>query len=135
MLFRSDADGRLVITDYKTGKAPSAAQQSDRFSALHFYAYLCEQQYGERPATIRLMYLRSGTVLTASPTDTSMRLITNRASAVHRAIALSCESGKFATRKSGLCSWCSFKDWCPEFGGDPSKAATEAPLKYPQPAQ
>lgn len=125
-----DADGRLVITDYKTGKAPSGSQQAERFGALHFYAHLCEQKYGERPASVRLMYLRSGTVLTAVPSDSSMKLITNRATAVHRAITMSCTTGQFATKKSGLCSWCAFQDWCPAFGGDPDLARVEAPQRY-----
>ena len=27
-----------------------------------------------------------------------------------------------------LCNWCAYQRWCPEYGGDPSLAATEAPV-------
>lgn len=125
-----DATGQLVITDYKTGRAPSPAQQADRFAGLQFYAYMCEQVLGQRPAAVRLMYLRSGTTLTATPTGSSLRFVTNRATAVWQALDKACTSGDFRPKPSGLCSFCAFKDWCPEFGGDPALAAVEAPRKY-----
>lgn len=125
-----DADGRLVITDYKTGRAPSASQAAERFAGLHFYAYMCEQVLGQRPATIRLMYLRSGKVLETSPSGSSLRFITNRATAVWRAVGAACTAGDFRPKRSGLCNFCAFQRWCPEFGGDPSLAAVEAPAAY-----
>jgi putative RecB family exonuclease len=91
---------------------------------------MCEQVLGRRPSAVRLMYLRSGTTLTASPTGSSLRFVTNRATAVWQALDKACTSGDFRPKPSGLCSFCAFKEWCPEFGGDPSLAAIEAPRKY-----
>ena len=53
-----DEDGQLVVTDYKTGRAPSIHYEQHRLGGVHFYAFLCEQALGRRPAVIRLMYLR-----------------------------------------------------------------------------
>lgn len=124
-----DRDGRLVVSDYKAAKAPPAAHQADRFNALHCYAYMCEQVLGQRPAAIRLLYLRSGDVVTATPTGPSMRSVQNRTTAVHRALATACTTGMFTTRRSPLCDYCNFKEWCPEFGGDPEAARVEAPRR------
>ena len=42
-----DKDGSLVVTDYKTGRAPSVNQERSRLSGVHFYAYLCREALGE----------------------------------------------------------------------------------------
>ncbi len=125
-----DAEGELVVTDYKTGKAPPLQYEQGRLGGVHFYAFLCEQALGRRPAIIRLMYLRDGTVIEARPTDRSVRFLPRRTEAVWRAITRSCESGEFKPRPGRLCSMCAFQDWCPAFGGDPDRAALEAPVRY-----
>ena len=41
-----------------------------------------------------------------------------------------CETGDFKPRPGRLCPSCAFQDWCPAFGGDPDRAALEAPVRY-----
>jgi len=123
-----DAEGELVVTDYKTGRAPSPNWERKSLSGVHFYAFLCESVFGRRPAAIRLMYLKSGETITATPTEQSTRFMTTRTSAVWKAVATACERDDFRPRQSALCNWCSYQQWCPEFGGDPSLAASEAPV-------
>jgi putative RecB family exonuclease len=123
-----DADGELVVTDYKTGRAPSPNWERKSLSGVHFYAFLCESVFGRRPAAIRLMYLKSGEVITARPTEQSTRFMTTRTSAVWKAVATACERDDFRPRQSRLCDWCAYQRWCPEYGGDPSLAASEAPV-------
>src|SRR4051812_7098339 len=36
-----DADGELVVTDYKTGRAPWFTQEQNHLGGVHFYAFLC----------------------------------------------------------------------------------------------
>lgn len=129
-----DTEGRLVVTDYKTGRAPGPKYQQSRLSGVHFYSLLCEQVLGHLPVAIRLMYLRSGETITAVPSSQSVKFITTRATAVWKAVEKACELGDFRPKPGGLCGSCSFKTWCPSFGGDPSLAATEAPLKFRPPA-
>jgi putative RecB family exonuclease len=123
-----DADGELVVTDYKTGRAPSPNWERKSLSGVHFYAFLCESVFGKRPAAIRLMYLKSGEVITATPSEQSTRFMTTRTSAVWKAVATACERDDFRPRPSALCSYCAYQRWCPEFGGDPARAAVEAPV-------
>ena len=123
-----DDDGELVVTDYKTGRAPSPNWERKSLSGLNFYAFLCESIFGRRPAAIRLMYLKSGETITATPSAQSTRFLTTRTAAVYQAVATACERDDFRPRQSALCNYCSYQQWCPEFGGDPSLAAAEAPV-------
>jgi len=125
-----DGEGRLVVTDYKTGRAPSAKYQQSRLSGVHFYSFLCQQVLGQRPAAIRLMYLRSGEVITATPSEQSVRYLTTRTTAVWKAVEKACLTGEFQPRQGPLCNSCAFQPWCPAFGGNPELAAAEAPVKF-----
>jgi putative RecB family exonuclease len=116
------------VTDYKTGRAPSQNFEKKSLSGVHFYAFLCEAVFGQIPAAVRLMYLRSGEVITATPTSQSTRFLTTRTNAVWKAVATACERDDFRPRPSTLCSYCAYQRWCPAFGGDPSLAALEAPV-------
>jgi putative RecB family exonuclease len=118
-----DANGELVVTDYKTGRAPSANWEQKSLAGVHFYSFLCQEVFGRRPAAVRLMYLKTGETITATPSDQSIRFLTTRTGAVWNAIERACTTGDFRPRPSALCRSCSFQRWCPEFGGDPEAAA------------
>ncbi len=126
-----DCDGGLVVTDYKTGRAPGLKYEQGRLAGVHFYSFLCEEVLGQRPSAIRLMYLRSGETITALPSAQSVKFITTRTTAVWKAVERACTTGNFQPRQGPLCSSCSFQQWCPAFGGNPDLAAVEAPLLHP----
>ena len=125
-----DAEGNLVVTDYKTGRAPGLRYEQNRLAGVHFYSFLCEEVLGQRPAAIRLMYLRSGEVITATPSAQSVRFITTRTTAVWKAVEKACVEGDFRPRQGPLCTSCAYQPWCPAFGGNPELAAVEAPVKF-----
>lgn len=125
-----DADGQLLITDYKTGRSPGPRYAQNRFVGLNFYSFLCEQVLGRRPVGIRLIYLRSGDVVTATPSAQSVRYVATRTTAVWQAVEKACTSGVFHPKPGGLCTYCAFQPWCPAFGGDPAMAAVEAPARF-----
>lgn len=122
-----DGDGGLVVTDYKTGRAPGAGFERRSFGALDVYSMFCEAVLGRRPAAIRLLYLRSGLTMTIRPSAQSVGFVATRAAAIHAAIEEACTTGRFEPRRGGLCASCAYQRWCPAFGGDPSLAAVEAP--------
>lgn len=113
-------DGRFAVVDYKTGRAPRIEQSKSRLSGVHLYALLCEEVLGQRPAVVRLLYLRDRVVVSGEPSDTSMRGVRQRAGGVWRAIERACEQGDFRPSPSALCGWCSFRQLCPVYGGDVS---------------
>jgi putative RecB family exonuclease len=125
-----DEDGELVVTDYKTGRAPSGNYEQKSLAGVHFYSFLCEALFGKRPAKIRLMYLKSGETIETTPTAQSVKFITTRTKAVWSAVERACTTGDFRPRQSKLCDYCSFQKWCPAFGGNPDLAATESVAAY-----
>jgi putative RecB family exonuclease len=118
-----NADGELEVVDYKTGRVPSVNQEQQRLSGVQFYALLCEQVLGRRPARVRLMYLREPLVIEAEPSEQAVRGTRQRTSAVWTAIERACENEDFRPRPSALCNWCSFRSLCPIYGGDPARAS------------
>ena len=123
-----DDDGELIVTDYKTGRAPHPNYERKSLSGVQFYAFLCESVFGRIPAAVRLMYLKSGEVITATPSSQSTRYMTTRTNAVWKAVATACERDDFRPKPSTLCSFCAYQRWCPEYGGDPAQAEVEAPV-------
>ncbi|HEX8770700.1 MAG TPA: PD-(D/E)XK nuclease family protein [Acidimicrobiales bacterium] len=114
-----DADGGLVVTDYKTGAVPGLTYEQGRLGGVHFYAFLCEQLLGRRPSRIQLLYLSEPVAIVAQPSDQSIRALRQRALAIWAAVERACEHEDFRPRPSRLCAWCSFQSYCPAFGGQP----------------
>ena len=122
--------GELVVTDYKTGRAPSANWELKSMSGVHFYSFLCQAVFGRLPAAIRLMYLSSGETIEATPNERSARYVATRTAAVWKAVERACVTGDFKPHPSALCASCSFQPWCPSFGGTPDLAHIEAPVAF-----
>jgi putative RecB family exonuclease len=112
--------GELVVVDYKTGRVPSEMQERSRLGGVHFYALLCEEVLGVRPSLVRLMYLREPVMIETAPSDQALTGLRRRTAAVWRAIERSCTEEDFRPKPGLLCDWCSYKEHCPAFGGDPS---------------
>lgn len=112
-----DADGGLVVTDYKTGRVPGERFEQGRLGGVHFYAYLCEAALGRRPSRIQLLYLADPVAIVAEPSDQSIRGLERRVSAIWTAVERACEREDFRPSPGKLCDWCAFKAHCPAFGG------------------
>lgn len=120
-----DDDGELVVTDYKTGRAPSQAQEQSRLGGVHFYSLLCERMLGKRPAKVQLIYLGDEPqVITTTPSEQSIRGVARKVEAIWSAVERACDREDFRPKPSALCNWCSFKAYCPAFGGEPALAAS-----------
>ena len=115
-------DGKLVVIDYKTGRAPAPRFEQGRLSGVHIYALLCERMLGRTPDEVRLLYLRDPMTITAIPSEQSVRGQQRRALAVWSAIERACATEDFRPRPSALCKSCNFQSSCPAFGGAPPQA-------------
>ncbi|HUR50259.1 MAG TPA: PD-(D/E)XK nuclease family protein [Acidimicrobiales bacterium] len=120
-----DENGEYVITDYKSGRAPGVNYEQGRLGGVHFYAYLCQQVLGRRPAKIQLLYLGDPLAIIATPSEQSIKGLCQRTAAVWTAVERACERDDFRPKPSRLCDYCSFKAYCPAFGGDPERARPE----------
>jgi putative RecB family exonuclease len=123
-------DGELVVTDYKTGRPPSTNWELRSLSGVRFYALLCLHVFGRLPAAIRLLYLSTGEIIEAVPSEQAVNFVASRTAAVWRAIERACQVGEFKPRPTSLCEMCAFRPWCPAFGGDSERAAVEAPRAF-----
>ncbi len=113
-----DGPGRLVVTDYKTGKAPGQAYQQGRLGGVTFYALLCEELFGTLPVRIQLLYLGDGTVISTEPTAAATAALRKKIGALWSAVESACARENFAPRPGPLCNWCAFHAYCPAQGGD-----------------
>jgi putative RecB family exonuclease len=116
-----DADGALVVTDYKTGRAPSESHQQSKLVGVHFYAFLCEEVFGRRPVRIQLLHLREPMSISTTPSDQSIRGLRQQTTAIWSAVERACRTEDFRPKPGFACSWCSYQAYCPARGGDLSQ--------------
>jgi putative RecB family exonuclease len=117
-----DREGRLVVSDYKTGRAPHPNYQAQRMAGVNLYALMVAEHYGELPARVQLLHLQEPVAIVAHTSEQQARGVERKTEAVWDAIGTACQRGAFRPRVSKLCDWCSFREFCPEFGGDPQAA-------------
>lgn len=124
-------DGELIVTDYKTGKAPGQSQEQSRLGGVHFYAFLCQQVLGKRPVSVQLFHLREPLAICSTPSDQSIAGLERQATAIWAAIRRACLLEDFRPKPGPLCEWCAYRAYCPAVGGDLSLARpgpSERPL-------
>jgi putative RecB family exonuclease len=109
-------DGRLVITDYKTGKAPPERYALPAFFALKVYALLIRRRTGRTPDAVKLIYLNGPTVYEIPIVDAQLDAMDRQLRALWTAIETAMAEDRFPPRVSKLCDWCSFQEICPAFG-------------------
>ena len=113
----ADGTERVAIIDYKTGKPPRPAYRSDAFFAMEIYALVMTEQRGQRPDTLRLLYLSQTTrdrgVLTQPVTERSLEATRVKVRRLHDAIVESATHDVWETKKQRLCDWCDFQAECP----------------------
>lgn len=109
------SDGRLVISDYKTGKAPPEQYALPAFFALKIYALLIRRRTGRTPDEIQLIYLNGPTVYRLDIVDEQLDAMERQLRALWVAIDTAIERNHFPPRVGRLCDWCSFQDICPAF--------------------
>jgi putative RecB family exonuclease len=114
-----DADDALVVTDYKTGRAPGLNYEQAKLGGVHFYAFLCQEVLGRRPDRVQLLHLREPVAISTVPTEQTVRGLHVQTMAVWAAVEKACEREDFRPKPGRLCAWCSFQAYCPAQGGDP----------------
>jgi putative RecB family exonuclease len=121
-----DAEGGLVITDYKTGRAPTVGGEQARMLGVQFYALLCQAALGRLPARVQLLHLREPVAISSQPSEHSVRGLRLQAAALWAAVELACEREDFRPKPGRACSWCGYHAYCPAMGGDLSRIPAPA---------
>lgn len=107
------SDGHLIITDYKSGKAPPERFALPAFFALKIYALLIRNRLGRTPSELRLLYLNGPTLYRLPVNDTQLDGIERQLRALWDRINRSIEADHFPPKTGPLCNWCSFQSLCP----------------------
>jgi putative RecB family exonuclease len=115
-----EEDGRLIITDYKTGKAPPERYALPAFFALKIYALLIRRRTGRTPDAVKLIYLNGPTVYEIPVTGAQLDAMDRQLRALWKAIDRAIDEERFPTRVGRLCDWCAFREICPAWSGEPT---------------
>lgn len=126
-------DGAIRVVDYKTGRSPGVGFESKALFQMRFYALVIWRTRGVVPALLQLVYLGDGQLVTYQPDEDDLRATERLVQAVWQAIEAARETGDWQPRPGFACRWCSFKAYCPEFGGRPPPLPTVDQAAVPGP--
>lgn len=121
--------GELVIVDYKTGRRAPDADEARASLALAVYAVAAARTMRLPCRRVELHHLPTGAVAAHEHTAESIERHVRRAEAIagdivaaERAVAEGADpDAAFPATPSGLCSWCEYRQHCPEGAAAPVK--------------
>ncbi len=102
------ADGRVVITDYKTGKAQSQ-EDSDESLQLSIYALAAREKWGYQADRLVLYNLEGNSEVVTRRSDLELEAAKARVRAVSENVA----AGNFKPKPSFSCRFCAYRSLCP----------------------
>lgn len=106
-------DGKLVVSDYKSGALPGSRWRSDKIQQVMLYAAALHRDSGELPDRARLLYLGQR-ILDVRVTERRIEEAIGDLAGIWARIGSACEGDAFEPRPTVLCGWCPFVDRCPE---------------------
>lgn len=113
-------DGRVVVVDYKTGKAPGRGYEREALFGVMFYALVLTRLWeapGETefspPSLVRLMYLQDGTVIEDEVRENTLVFTETKIKGVAEAIFRAHSGDDWRPKPGPLCDFCHFKPICP----------------------
>ena len=107
-----EGDG-MVVTDYKSGKAPSPRFCRPRLDQVLLYAAAVEASTGEMPVRARLLYLGQRTV-GIDVNRSEIETVTEKLATTWADIHTACDRDEFEPRTGPLCGWCPYVSMCPQ---------------------
>ncbi len=98
---------------------------------MKFYALVVWRTRGVLPSVLQLVYLGNGEILRYEPDEADLHATERKVEAVWRAIRECEETGDWQPSPSRLCDWCSYKPFCPSYGGTPPPLPERVPVPDP----
>ena len=126
------SDG-LVVSDYKSGRAPGRRFAEGRLEQVLLYAAALAEIHGTAPARARLMYLGQRIDETTVTAD-AISEVTRRLVETWEELQERSASGDFPPRPGPLCGWCAFVRHCPKGLAEVERRHLAGSLKPDAPA-
>jgi ATP-dependent exoDNAse (exonuclease V) beta subunit len=101
-------DGRVVITDYKTGRAQSQ-EDSDESLQLSIYALAAREKWGYQADRLALYNLEGNSEVVTRRGDGELEAAKSRVHEVSENVA----AGKFQPKPGFYCKFCAYRNLCP----------------------
>ena len=124
-------DGRIRVVDYKTGRSPGAGLRGQGAVPDEVLRPRLWRTRGVLPSVLQLVYLGNGEILRYEPDEADLLATERKVEAVWRAIRECEETGDWQPSPSRLCDWCSYKPFCPAYGGTPPPLPERVPVPDP----
>lgn len=105
--------GKLIVSDYKSGKVPSVRWRDDKIQQIMLYAAAVSDTEDEQPDRARLLYLGQET-LDFAVTDRRIEDASGQLATTWSSVLSDCSSDEFEASPGVLCGWCPFAVDCPE---------------------
>lgn len=106
-------DGLLDIVDYKTGRVPKSPHLDGTFTNAEIYALMIQESLGERPSTIRLLYVTHGEELPHEVSDDMIQRQRENVTSAWGDIKEMFANNEWpASPSETACRWCDYKDIC-----------------------
>ncbi len=118
-----DGDG-IVVTDYKSGKAPSHRYRRSRLEQVLLYAAAVEASTGEMPVRAQLLYLGQRTV-SIDVNANEIDAVASKLAGTWSEIKTACSEDSFEPRPGPLCGWCPYVSMCPQGEAELAKRADD----------
>lgn len=126
-------DAGRVISDYKSGRAPSTRFAADRLTQVLLYAAAVNAQTGTLPARARLLYLGQK-IVDIEVTRDNLTGAVDELSTTWRNLNEACDRGEFAAKPGPLCGWCPFVEHCAEGCAEVKRRVAAGNLRLDAPA-
>ena len=108
----ASADG-LVVSDYKSGRAPGRKFSEARLEQVLLYAAALAEIHGTPPVRARLMYLGQR-IDETTVTPEAIAEVAQRLAETWEELQERSATGDFPPQPGPLCGWCAFVRHCPE---------------------
>jgi putative RecB family exonuclease len=127
-------NGKLVVSDYKSGALPGSRWRDDKIHQVMLYAAALHRSTGELPDRARLLYLGQR-ILDVAVTERRLDDAVENLAGTWNNIATACSDDNFEPNPTVLCGWCPFADECPEGKAELARRAEAGSLPAHAPAR
>ncbi len=107
-----EEDG-IIVSDYKSGRAPSHRFRRSRLDQVLLYAAAVETTTGEMPVRVRLLYLGQR-IVGMDVNRKEIEAVTEKLAGTWAEIHTACADNEFEPRVGPLCGWCPYVSMCPQ---------------------